>query len=314
MTAVATIIKPGLLTTVQDAGRPGARHLGVPRSGAADILSYALANAAVGNCWDAPALECTLLGPTFEFSASAGFALGGANMEAKLNDAPIPHYQLVNANRGDQLTLGRASIGARCYIAIAGGVVGQNFLGSAGTYLPASLGGIEGRALCDGDVIETQGKENTPVDIPSYLRPRLGHDWILRATPGPETKLLEPNALARFYSHGFIADKRGNRMGVRLTADPIRLEATPPMKSSPVFPGTVQCPPDGAPFLLLADAQTVGGYPRIAQVIEADLPHAGQIRPGDNVWFHRVTPEEARDLNAQKSAFLQAVVPGFQFQ
>ena len=264
MNAIASVIKPGLMTTVQDAGRPGARQFGVPLSGAADRLSFAFANRAVGNRWDSPALECTLLGPTLEFSASVLFAIGGADMDAHLNEKPVTHYEPIEATPGDRLSLKRASIGARSYIAIAGGLAGDKFLGSVATYLPAQIGGVKGRALREGDIIASLAIGETPKDIPTYAQPTIAHDWILRATHGPESSALEVRALADFFTNAFTADKRCDRMGLRLIGQHMSATLPAPMKSSPVFPGTVQCPPDGAPFLLLADAQTVGGYPRIA--------------------------------------------------
>jgi biotin-dependent carboxylase-like uncharacterized protein len=311
MSAVATIIKPGLQTTIQDAGRTGARHLGVPQSGAADRISFALANAAAGNPWDAPALECALTGPTLEFSSPSGFALGGADMDASLNNAPVDLYRYYETHPGDRLTLGPARIGARCYIAIAGGIASDKFLGSVSTYLPARRGGIKGRALRGNDIVETGGAPGAPQEIPNYLRPILNRDCLLRAIPGPEANSFEPEILRCFFSTKFTADKRGDRMGLRMTGNPITAHSFQQMKSSAVFPGTVQCPSDGAPFLLLPDAQTIGGYARIAQVISADLHLTGQIRPGDQIWFNNTSASNARDIAAKKTAFYAAILNDF---
>ncbi len=313
MNAVAKVISSGPQTTVQDAGRTGLRHLGVPQSGAADRVSFALANASVGNHWDAPALECALGGLALEFTRKSAFALGGADMMATLNGAPIPQYQQCPVQPGDRLALNQARIGLNGYVAIEGGVAGADFLGGVATHLPARLGGIEGRALQSGDVVANKDSSGTPTEISAHLRPSLSHDWFLRAIPGPEFNLFNAAAQGRFFSSSFIADRRGDRMGVRLNGDPMTTQDTSPMKSSAVFPGTVQCPPDGAPFVLLSDAQTLGGYPRIAQIIDADLPLAGQIRPGDRIWFRETTPEAARSITVQRASYYSDIVKGFRF-
>jgi len=312
MTAIASVLKPGAQTTVQDFGRPGQRHLGVPQSGAADRVSLAFANAAVGNAACAAALECALAGPALKFERTAIFALAGAEMNATLNDAPVANYQRHDVKAGDVLEMNAASVGARAYLAIAGGVAGDDFLGSVSTYLPANLGGVDGRALRAGDVIKSAGASmRAPIEIPPALRAGFSHDWVLRATAGPEASIVDAKNLSLFFAAALAADRRGDRMGLRLTGENIVCAAAPPMKSSAVFPGTVQCPPDGAPFVLLADAQTTGGYPRVAQIIDADLNLAGQIRPGDRIWFRRVNADEARAISTQRQALLASFLPGF---
>ncbi len=309
MSALAAVLKPGLATTVQDLGRAGRRHLGVPLSGAADPLSLALANAALGNPANAAALECTLKGPSLRFERVCAFALAGADMAATLNKKAVPLYTRIAADAGGVLTLGTAAAGARAYIAFEGGLAGGDFLGSLSTYAPAALGGIDGRTLAAGDMLFSAGlAAGAARDIPDALRPRLAHDAILRALPGPEAEQLSTDDMERFFVSAWTVDRRADRMGARL-AGRMMEGAESAMASSAVFPGTVQCPPDGAPFLLLADAQTVGGYPRIAQVIAADLHVAGQLRPGDRVWFRRTTAETARDIAAKKSALLADFLP-----
>ncbi len=314
MTIVARVILSGPQTTVQDAGRGGMRHLGVPLSGAADQISLALSNAALGNPWDAPALECTLGGLVLEFTEQTEFALGGAEMTAALNDTPLSLYDPISVSAGDRLKLGQARVGMRCYIAIAGGIAGSDFLGSVSTHLPARLGGVDGRALSAGDhIIAGSLQIGQTVDVPTYLRTTMSHDWFLRTLPGPEYENFSDEARRCLFSQNFSADRRGDRMGIRLSGKTIEPPDLPPMKSSAVFPGTIQCPPDGAPFLLLSDAQTLGGYPRIAQLIDADLPLAGQIRPGDRVWFLETTTEAARQITMQRMAYIDATLPGFKF-
>ncbi len=312
MTVLATALKPGAETTVQDAGRPGLRHLGVAQSGAADRLSFALANAAVGNSWDAPALECAVAGPTLKITEKSTLALGGADMTATLNGAPVGLYTHIDVKPGDILKLGAARRGVRSYIAFAGGVAGKKDFGSCSTYPPAGLGGVKGRGLIAGDTIANAGLAITqPVALSAA--PSFAGDVFLRTVTGPEAAIFDPHTQRGFLSGPYIAGRRGNRMGVELAGPSIKPPDGFSMISSPVFPGTVQCPPSGKPFLLLADAQTVGGYARIAQVIDADLHLAGQIRPGNSVWFSSVSVDEAQEITAQQIALLSAYLPGFRF-
>ncbi len=310
MTAIAEITMPGLMTTLQDLGRPGLRHLGVPLSGAADPLSLALANAAAGNAPGTTGLECTLKGPSLRFRSEAAFALGGADMNATLNGEPLDLYTLHHAKNEDKLVIGAARTGARAYIAFSGGLKGEDFLGSRSTYISAALGGHEGRALISGDeIFSAELPAAAPRDIPKALRPNLAHDFFLRALPGPEALQLSEGSLASFFSAAWTVGRRADRMGLQLEGKTLPLEEAAPMASSPVFPGTVQCPPDGASFLLLCDAQTVGGYPRIAQLIAADLHLTGQLRPGDRVWFQKLSADLAREVGRQKASFYGDLFP-----
>lgn len=312
--AIARISSPRTQTTLQDAGRPGLRHLGVPLSGAADRLSLAIANSAIGNRWDAPALECTLTGPALAFERATTIAIAGADMSPALNNASIAQNTPISIKPGDRLRLGTSTNGLRCYIAIAGGIAGKDFLGSVSTYEPALIGGLKGRSLREGDLIESASHSiGTAATLPPQLHPVPKENVILRATRGPEWSFYDDNMKADFFSSPFEVTRRGNRMGAELQGPFI----TPPqdfsMISSPVFPGTVQTPPAGQPFLLLNDAQTVGGYARIAQVIDADLHLTGQLRPGTKIWFSELSPEAARDVTAKKTALYDAWLPGFSF-
>lgn len=315
-TPFARVEQPGLHTAIQDGGRLHLRHLGMPQSGAADRLSFAMANAAVGNHWDRPALECAFVGPSIEFLAPIRAAVAGADMGATLNGKRIRRAAALDARPGDRLAIGGGPCGARAYLAFAGGVAGDRFMQSASTFLPAGIGGYQGRLLAAGDqLFAARAMADAPpraMDKSFFMAP-FGHGWVLRALPGPEFDGLIANAKRDFFSKAFTAGARGDRMGVRMERSAMTFSALMSLKSGPVLPGTVQCPPDGAPFLLGPDAQTHGGYPRLAQVIDADLHLIGQIRPGDKIWFRRVNAEEARAIAKRRAAMISVEIPGFRF-
>ena len=314
MKASVSIVESGLLTSIQDGGRAGSRHLGVPRAGATDRYSLALANTAIGNPSNAAGLEATLLGPTLRFERDMMFAVGGADMKPTLNSAQVERWTAITAKAGDVLALGRAEIGARSYIAFQGGLQGSEFLGSVATYVPAQIGGINGEALKAGDTLTTLDvTKYGPKEIPRTAIPALAHDFILRAIVGPDEHLIDPQSIDRFFTSAYKIDRRAGRMGAKLVGEKVALINKTPMLSSAVFPGTIQAPPDGAPFLLLSDAQTLGGYPRLAQIIAADIWLAAQMRPDDKVWFHKTNAEEAREIASQKHAFIADLMPDFSF-
>ncbi|GHB00885.1 hypothetical protein GCM10009069_24750 [Algimonas arctica] len=312
--SVITVLNGGTQTTVQDAGRPGHRHLGIPRSGAADRLSFAIANHLVGNVWDAPALECALGGLHLRFEKDTTIALSGAQMWAQINGMNIDLNRAVGVEAGDILTLSYARAGCRSYIAVAGGIAATEFLGSVSTYLPAALGGIEGRALKAGDELDLAGDPSGPINaIPKGYIPFLSGHAVLRAGAGPEFDLLSACSRRYLFTTPFIATSATDRMGSRLRGDRIVTEADFAMTSSPLLPGTLQCPPDGQPILALADAHCTGGYARGLHVIQADQWLLGQIAPGMQISFRRCFAAEAPDILRTRNAMWGALIPDFSF-
>ncbi|MGB6318244.1 MAG: biotin-dependent carboxyltransferase family protein, partial [Litorimonas sp.] len=256
-----TVLNGGTQTTVQDAGRPGHRHLGIPRSGAADRLSLAIANHLVGNAWDAPALECALGGLHLRFERPATIALSGAQMWAQVQGMNVDLNRAVDVEAGDILTLSYARAGCRGYVAIAGGLSATEFLGSVSTYLPAALGGIEGRALKTGDELALRGEAPSGSrTLPRGAVPFLSGHAVLRARSGPEFDALSADSRRYLFTTPFIATPATDRMGARLRGDRIVTEQSFAMTSGPLLPGTLQCPPDGQPILALADGHCTGGY------------------------------------------------------
>lgn len=289
------VLKPGLQTTIQAGPRSGLRHLGVPASGAADPLSLALANTLVGNRWDAPALESTLLGPTLRFEKECAFAVSGATAAVSLNGNSVSFHETAVVSVGDELEIGAAEQGARCYLAVAGGFSADEVLGSSSTYLAAGLGGLRGRALEQGDILRLSPKECDALRTPVEFRVPMSSSWALRTSPSFEFQLLTDESAENLFDSNWTVSRRADRIGVQLEGATLEVSSDGRMPSAGVIPGTVQCPENGTPYVLLADAGTVGGYPRIAQVVRADRHLLGQLRPGDHVRFLRRDSASATD-------------------
>jgi allophanate hydrolase len=291
-----TVIKPGLQTTVQAGPRIGLRHLGVPANGAADPLSLALANKLVGNAWDAAALEATLLGPTLCFDSDCSFALTGARASVTLNGKEQPQHETLVARAGDELVVGAAELGARVYIAIAGGFPADEVLGSVSTNLQAGFGGYEGRALQAGDTFDIVSPEVGQLVTPDEYRLPMSASWAVHVCTASETSLLDDAGIANLFDTNWTVGRRADSSEGR-------------MSSAGVIPGTIQCPEDGSPYVLASDAGTVGGYPRIAQIARADRHVIGQLRPGDHLRLLRREPDEAAGILHAKIVYWQEWLP-----
>lgn len=290
------VLKPGVQTTIQATRRSGLRHMGVPSSGPADALSMALANRLVGNAPGAAALEVTLSGMTLKFLEDASVAVTGAVALCSLNGNAMEPHRTLHAKRGDILAVGAATRGVRSYIAFSGGLEADDFLGSKSTYLPAGLGGFAGRPLAAGDQIELTGaSDSADLQTPEEFQLPMLSSWMLRISHSCETgHLHDPASLL---APKFTIANRSDRMGVSLQGAEVTTDIDGDMPSAPVFPGTVQCPGDGSLFILSADAQTTGGYPRVAKVMREDLHILGQLRPGDTLSFvERSGDDAAKEL------------------
>lgn len=273
------VLAPGLLTTVQDRGRDGWRHLGVARCGALDTDAAWLANRLVGNGAGAAVLEITLQGPRLQLLHPARIALAGATLDARFADLALPGGRPLALPAGE-LHLGAVRDGVRAWLAIAGGIDVAPVLGSRSTDLRGGFGGLDGRALETGDVLPLGMA--APIDVDT---PRIAPWWIDPQAGEPDRSpplRYVPSAhplAATLGTRGWRVDPRSNRQGVRLAGDALSDATTAAGISEPVAPGTIQLPPDGQPIVLLADAQTVGGYPKLGHVIAADLPRLAQVPP-----------------------------------
>lgn len=295
-----SVVKPGLQSTLQSRPRTGMRHQGVPAGGAADPLSMALANRLVGNAWDAPTIEAVLVGPTLRFGSDCAFAVTGGQAHVMLNGAPVAQHETVFASTGDELVVGSAEVGARIYLAVAGGFAADEILGSSSTNLQAGFGGVQGRALQDGDVLAVAGGDAAAMQTPAEFRPPMSSSWGARTCASAETHLLDEASLDALFGSNWVVDRRGDRMGLRLDGPTLAVLSAGRMPSAGVVPGTIQCPEDGAPYVLCVDAGTVGGYPRIAQVARVDRHVLGQLRPGDHLRLLQREPDDAvQELRAK---------------
>ncbi|PTA68454.1 allophanate hydrolase [Deinococcus arcticus] len=299
------VLRPGLHTTVQDAGRR-ARALGVPGGGAADGTARRLANALVGNPGAAPGLELTLLGPALRFDAPALISLCGAPFAATLDGAPLPLWRAVAVAAGQTLDVRGAPAGVRAFLAVRGGLLGQEVFGSCATDLRSGFGGLAGRALRAGDRLIWGPALPAPapraVPAPGLHTP-VGPHHRLRVRPTPD---LTPALAASLCGPPFTVSAQADRMGARLS-EAVPAPHEPARPSVPNVPGLLQLPPDGRPIVLLPDAGTHGGYPTPLVVIQADHPRLAQLRPGDRVQFEEVSLAAARHaLLAQERALRQA--------
>lgn len=276
------VLDPGALTTIQDLGRPGWAHLGVPRSGAADAVSLSLANRLLANPPDAPALETTLVGPRLRFARDAVVAITGADVDARLPDRPAAMNGPVYVRAGDVLEIGAVSTGLRTYVAVRGGLDCRRTLGSASTDLLTGLGPQPLRA---GDRLHVGPAPLGFPDVDVAPRPPLSAEPILRVVPGPRADWFQPEALRRLTTSSYLVSDASNRIGVRLLGPALERCRPEELKSEGVAIGALQVPLSGVPILLLADHPTTGGYPVIAVLCSADLPTAGQLRPGQRVRF-----------------------------
>ncbi|MGH9387312.1 MAG: biotin-dependent carboxyltransferase family protein [Vicinamibacterales bacterium] len=288
------ILKPGLLTTVQDLGRSGHQASGVPVAGPMDPFSHRLANHLVGNEPTAATLEVTLIGPEIEVEGGTTMAVCGADFDVSCDGRLVTVGESFPVLSGQRVRFGRRRLGARAYLAVAGGILTTPELGSRATHLVSRMGGHEGRALQSGDrlpiapsIVSVPRRRCVGLTLPTGGRARL------RIMSGPQIDWFGTVVQRRLVDASFRLSPRSNRMGYRLEGPPLKRAREGELISEPVGIGAIQVPSAGDPILLMADRQTAGGYPKIGHVISADLPLAGQLAPGDSIHFEWCTRQEA---------------------
>lgn len=303
-----TVIRPGLSSTFQDSGRHGYQHLGVPVGGAMDQRAHQLANLIAGNEHDMATLEITLIGPTLRFDSPACIALAGADLSPTINGAAAPLGRPLILRAGDTLSFGERRSGVRCYLAWHGGVALPEVLGSQSTYLRGGLGGFEGRALRKGDVLPL----NAPLraDTLDTLDAELGQHSIylpstlannprtrLRIMRGPHTGLFTDEALQALFSSAYRIANESDRMGYRLQGPTLQVRENRQLLSEGASFGSIQVPSDGLPIVLMADRQSIGGYPKIGHIATVDLPQLAQHMPGEEIRFEEIGLAQAQQLD-----------------
>jgi antagonist of KipI len=308
MPAAVHVIKPGMLTTVQDLGRWGLQARGVPVAGPMDPVSHRMANALAGNDPRAATLEVTLLGPELEFEDERGVAVCGAAFELTVDGRSQATETRFAVAAGSRLRFGTRLRGARAYVAVAGGIDVPLTLGSRATHLVSRMGGIEGRALKTGDRLPLGRVDRLAIGngVSGFSRTAARDGAaLIRVLPGPQADYFAPDALAVLQSAPYVVGAQSDRMGFRLEGPPLTHARGADIISDATPLGVLQVPASGQPILLMADRQTTGGYPKIATMISADVGAAGQLGPGDRVRFAVCTPQEAlAALIAQERALM----------
>jgi biotin-dependent carboxylase-like uncharacterized protein len=290
------VVKPGLLTTVQDAGRWGRQHQGIPVAGPMDPWSHARANRLVGNAPEAATLEITLAGPRLRADAALTAAICGGRFSVKIAGHEASTDRVLEIPADAEIEVGRCSTGARAYLAVRGGIDVPAIFDSRATHLPSAMGGVAGRALAAGDVLRigamTMGEPVKRKRTAAAQATASVGDAIVRVLAGPDADADLAGCFEALVAARFEVGPESNRMGYRLRGAVLDAPSADRL-STPTPMGTLQLPEGGEPILLMADRQTTGGYPRVATVISADLGIAGQLKPGDWLRFAPCSHAEA---------------------
>ncbi len=299
--ALFEVKKPGLLTTIQDTGRTGYQQYGIVVSGAMDNVAHRIGNLLVGNDPTAATLEVTMMGPVLQLLDDTVIAITGADLSATIDGRAVKPWRSIYAKKGQTLAFGQPKHGVRAYIAVAGGINGNEVLGSKATYLKANMGGIEGREIRKGDVLscgemndshkKLSGRALSPEIIPNYA-----NDKPFRVIVGPDHHAFTEKGLTTFFNESYEITREVDRMGCRLSGPIIEHRGEADILSDAITIGTIQVPASGQPIVLLADRQTSGGYTRIGTVITTDIPRLVQQMPGTKICFEQISVEKAQQL------------------
>ncbi len=314
-----SVTRAGFLTSVQDLGRNGFRQFGVSFGGALDWHALRVANLLIGNDESDAGLEITLGGLRMRFEDKRVIAWCGGEFDVRVGSKPLPagHSCLLDAD--DELTINQPKIGCRAWLTISGGIDVPLVLGSRSTDLRANFGGLDGRALRDGDGLPLGKQSEASQSLIDLLREQRVASWsspaewsnsaktktVLRVIRGVDWSRFNDVTIQRLTSDAFVVSPDSDRMGVRFDGPKLSRNDDVDLVSEAVAPGTIQVPPSGRPILLLGDCQTVGGYPKIAHVITVDLPLAAQLRAGDRVRFSEVSIADAHRFLLERERQLE---------
>jgi antagonist of KipI len=319
------ILKPGLLTTVQDIGRYGFQRFGVIASGAMDPVAHRIANLLVGNSEFTPTIEITMIGPAIEFTQDSLVAICGGNLAPEIDGIPLRPWRPIFIKKGSILRFVKRVTGCRAYLSVAGGIQIPSVMNSSSTYLRAAIGGFEGRPLKKGDQIlfgpmgqlsgkifsslknrDPQGRKLVEANwsVAAELIPDYSGNPVIQVIKGRHFHLFDKESQKKFFSEPYTVTTESDRMGYRIRGTILKLNHVDEMVSEAVAFGTVQVPADGNPIVLLADRQTTGGYPKIAQVASVDLPLIAQAMPGDSLRFVEISHNLAQELLIEREMTL----------
>jgi antagonist of KipI len=324
------VIRPGLLSSIQDLGRYGMQKHGVIVSGAMDSFALRAANILVGNEEGEAALEITIVGPKLQFLEDSLIAICGGHLSPTVNGQTIPEWRPVLVKSGSLLSFGAVQAGCRAYLAVAGGFDVARVMNSRSTYLRAKIGGFQGRPLKKGDVLQFQPPYHLAIRRIQHLYEKAGtnlvavSEWsisknilpayrenpLIRVLQGGQFHWFTAESREQFFHEEFLVTPQSDRMGYRLNGPKLLLSQPQELISEAVTAGTVQVPTVGHPIILLADRQTTGGYPKIAQVATVDLPVLAQVKPGETVRFQEIQLEEAQSLLRSRETELQQLKQG----
>ncbi|CDQ20489.1 5-oxoprolinase subunit C family protein [Halobacillus karajensis] len=325
-----SVLKAGLMTTIQDLGRYGYQKDGVITSGAMDQEAHKIANLLVGNPIQTATIEITLMGPVLEFHEDSLIAISGGDLTPVINGEPVSMWRPIYIKKGSELRFGKPKKGFRSYLSIAGGFKVPQVMDSSSTYLRANIGGVEGRPLQRGDTISSGTLPIPSKRFMKMLQPERKHlfneaswfvgpefttlqnDQPIRVMPGREFDLFSKKSQEDLFQSEFQIDSKSDRMGYRLNGKPLHLLEQKNILSEAVTFGTIQVPPEGNPIILLADHQTTGGYPKIGQIASVDLPKVAQMRPGDPLAFEQISHKEAQRLLLEREKDLKQLQRGIE--
>ena len=296
MMKLCKVIRPGLFTSVQDLGRYGYQRYGVPASGAMDTFALVAANLLVGNELGDACLEITLVGPELKFLNDTQIVITGADLSPAINSHPIAQWQALRIHKADVLSFGRLKSGCRAYLAVRGGIDVPMILTSRSTYVRGKFGGFQGRQLRTGDVMEAYDSHISKfrLSMPSRLIPHYGSELTVEVVLGPQSTYFTESGIETFFSSSYTATAEFDRIGYRLDGPEIKQGSLLDMISDAVPVGAVQVPSNGKPIVVMRDAQTTGGYPKIAIVTTPCVSLLGQIKPSNTVRFSKISLSNAQ--------------------
>jgi antagonist of KipI len=290
------VLKPGLFTTIQDLGRSGCLRYGVPLSGAMDQFSLVAANVLVGNRLDDACLETTVIGPELQVLSETQMAITGGSCFPRINGKTVPMWRTLEAKKGDVVSFGRMQNGCRAYLSARGGINVPLVLGSRSTYARGGFGGLDGRPLRNDDRIEGLGAPPLTVEysLPEELAPQFTDRVDARVVLGPQADMFTDAGVETFLSDLFQVTSEADRMGYRLDGPLVEHKESADIVSDALLPGAVQVPENGRPIVVMRDAQTTGGYAKIAVVVSPDVSKLGQTKPDCSIRFSKIPLSEAQ--------------------